>query len=57
MIQIDGKPVDLTKPETWGNNIQIQINGFIKQTKDGVTTHIEHKPTVTTQVTALQSKG
>jgi len=57
MIQIDGKPVDLTKPKTWGDNIQIQINGFIKQTKDGVTTHIEHKPTVTTQVTALQSKG
>ena len=54
MIQIDGKPVDLTKPETWGNNIQIQINGFIKQTKDGVTTRIEHKPKVTTQVTALK---
>jgi len=40
MIQIDGKAVDLTKPQTWGNSVQIKPNGFIEQRKDGVTSRI-----------------
>ena len=44
MIQIDGKTVDLTKPQTWGNSIQIKPNGFIEQTKDGVTTLVQPTP-------------
>ena len=42
MIQIDGKTVDLTKPQTWGDSIQIKPNGFIEQTEDGVTTRVEN---------------
>jgi len=41
MIEIDGKPVDLTKPETWGTTIQLKPGGFIDQRKDGVTTLVE----------------
>ena len=44
MIQIDGKTVDLTKPQTWGNSIQIKPNGFIEQTKDGITTLVQPTP-------------
>jgi len=44
MIQIDGKIVDLTKPQTWGNSIQIKPNGFIEQSKNGVTTRITPAP-------------
>jgi len=44
MIQIDGKTVELTKPQTWGASIQIKPNGFIEQTKDGVTTLIHPTP-------------
>jgi hypothetical protein len=44
MIQIDGKTVNLTKPQTWGNSIQIKPNGFIEQNKDGVTTRITPIP-------------
>jgi len=44
MIQIDGKTIDLTKPQTWGNSIQIKPNGFIEQSKDGVTTRITPIP-------------
>ena len=44
MIQIDGKTVDLTKPQTWGNSIQIKPNGFIEQSKDGVTTRVMPTP-------------
>ena len=40
MIKIDGKTIDLTKPQTWGDPIQIKPSGFIEQRKDGVTTHI-----------------
>ena len=40
MIKIDGKTVDLTKPQTWGDSIQIKPNGFIEQRKDGVTSRI-----------------
>ena len=42
MIEIDGKTVDLTKPETWGASIQIKPNGIIEQRKDGVTTRVEN---------------
>ena len=56
MIQIDGKTVDLTKAQTWGNSIEIKPNGFIEQTKDGVTTHIEHQPSTTESLTALENK-
>lgn len=42
MIQIDGKTVDLTNPQTWGDSIQIKPNGFIEQTKEGVTTRVEN---------------
>ena len=56
MIQIDGKTVDLTKPETWGSNIQIKPNGFIEQTKDGVTTHIENQQTIAESLTTLENK-
>ena len=44
MIQIDGKTVDLTKPQTWGNAIQIKPNGFIEQSKDGLTTRVTQTP-------------
>jgi len=44
MIQIDGKTVDLTKPQTWGNSIEIKPNGFIEQIKDGVTTLVQSTP-------------
>jgi hypothetical protein len=43
MIQIDGKPLDLTKPETLGDNIKIAPGGFIEQRKDGVTTKVTHE--------------
>ena len=58
MIQIDGKTVDLTKPETWGNNIKIKPNGFIEQTKNGVTNRIDYQ-TITSlkeRNTTLESK-
>jgi hypothetical protein len=42
MIQLDGKAVDLTNPQTWGDSIQIKPNGFIDQHKDGVTTRVEN---------------
>jgi hypothetical protein len=44
MIQIDGKTVDLTKPQTWGNSIEIKPNGFIEQSKDGVKTLVQPTP-------------
>jgi len=44
MIQLDGKTVDLTNPQTWGNSIEIKPNGFIEQTKDGVTTLVQPTP-------------
>ncbi|NBW19556.1 MAG: hypothetical protein EBR82_67440, partial [Caulobacteraceae bacterium] len=37
MLELDGKPIDLTKPQTWGDSIKIKPNGYIEQTKDGVT--------------------
>jgi hypothetical protein len=40
MIKIDGKTIDLTNPQTWGESIKIQPNGFIEQRKDGVTSRI-----------------
>ena len=43
MLTIDGKKVDLTKPETL-NKIKIKPGGYIEQKKDGVTTRIENKP-------------
>jgi len=44
MLELDGKPVDLTKPQTWGTAIQLKPGGFIEQREDGVTTRVEHKP-------------
>jgi hypothetical protein len=44
MIQIDGKTVDLTKPQTWENSIQIKPNGFIQQNKNGVKTIVQPTP-------------
>ena len=41
MLQIDGKPVDLTNPASWGDSIKIMPNGFIEQRKDGMTTRVE----------------
>jgi len=41
MIEIDGKPVDLTDPQTWGSAIEIKPNGYVEQRKDGVTTRVE----------------
>jgi hypothetical protein len=41
MFEIDGKEVDFTKPETWGNSIQIKEGGSITQSKDGVVTKVE----------------
>jgi len=41
MLELDGKPVDLTRPETWGTAIQLKAGGFIEQRKDGMTTLIE----------------
>jgi hypothetical protein len=43
MIQLDGKTVDLTNPQTWGNSIKIKPNGFIEQNKNGVTTRIDYQ--------------
>jgi hypothetical protein len=44
MIQIDGKTVDLTKPQTWGNSIQIKPTGFIEARNNGVTTRVIPSP-------------
>lgn len=44
MLELDGKPIDLTKPQTWGDSIKIKPNGYIEQTKDGVTTKLTHQP-------------
>jgi hypothetical protein len=41
MLELDGKPVDMTRPETWGTAIQLKLGGFIEQRKDGMTTLIE----------------
>lgn len=41
MLELDGKPVDMTRPETWGTAIQLKPGGFIEQRKDGMTTLIE----------------
>jgi len=41
MLELDGKPVDLTRPETWGTALQLKPGGFIEQRKDGVTTLVE----------------
>lgn len=41
MLKLDGKPVDLTKPQTWGTAIQLKPGGFIEHRKDGVTTLVE----------------
>mgnify|MGYP003342489730 CR=1 FL=1 len=43
MLTIDGKKVDLTKPETL-KKITIKPGGYMEQKKDGVTTRIENKP-------------
>ena len=51
MIQIDGKTVDLTKPQTWGASIEIKPNGFIEQTKDGVTTLVQPTPQTLKEIT------
>jgi len=44
MLEFDGKPIDLTKPQTWGDSIKIKPNGYIEQTKDGVTIRVEPAP-------------
>ena len=44
MLELDGKPIDLTKPQTWGDSIKIKPNGYIEQTKDGVTIRVEPAP-------------
>ena len=44
MLELDGKPIDLTKPQTWGDSIKIKPNGYIEQTKDGVTILVEPAP-------------
>jgi hypothetical protein len=41
MLEIDGKQVDLTRPETWGTAIQLKPGGYVEQRKDGVTTLVE----------------
>lgn len=41
MLELDGKPVDLTRPETWGTAIQLKAGGFIEQREDGMTTLIQ----------------
>lgn len=41
MLEIDGKKIDFTKPQTWNNSIQIKEGGYVEQRKDGVTTRIE----------------
>ena len=51
MIQIDGKTVDLTNPQTWEDSIEIKPNGFIEQTKDGVTTFVQPTPQPLKEIT------
>jgi hypothetical protein len=43
MLTIDGKKVDLTKPETL-NKISIKPGGYVEQRKNGVTTRVKNKP-------------
>ena len=52
MIQIDGKTVDLTKPQTWGASIEINPQAYIEQTKDGVTTLVKAIQELSTLITA-----
>lgn len=44
MIFIDGKPVDLTKPQTWGGSITLKPGGSIEQRENGVTTKVTYEP-------------
>jgi hypothetical protein len=41
MIEIDGKPLDLTNPGTWGTSVQLQPNGSVTVVKDGVVTTVK----------------
>ena len=45
MIQIDGKPLDMTKPETWGDAITINQGGSVTSQKDGVVTVVTQTQT------------
>ena len=50
-IIIDGKEVDMTKPESWGKSIQILPGGSIQTAKNGVVTTVadNYVPTTTAQ--------
>jgi hypothetical protein len=49
MLQIDGKPLDLTNPSSWGDAVQIKQGGYISETKDGVKTTVKSDGNVTTE--------
>jgi hypothetical protein len=45
MLLIDGNPVDMTNPSSWGGSIKLKPGGLIEQSKDGVKTRVEaHQP-------------
>ena len=45
MFKIDGKELDLTKPETL-QGVTIKEGGYIEQVKDGVVVRVEPVPEV-----------
>ena len=57
MLELDGKTIDLTKPQTWGDSIKIKPNGYIEQTKDGVTIHEVGITPITPAGKMIRNKG
>ena len=43
MFKVDGKELDMTKPETWGDAITIEPNGYVETLADGVVTIVTQK--------------
>jgi hypothetical protein len=60
MITLDGKPLDLTNPSTWGASVQLQPNGSVTVVKDGVVTTVKlakvNEPTGFVQSLNLKGK-
>jgi hypothetical protein len=56
MFKIDGKELDLTKPETL-QGVTIKEGGYIEQVKDGVVTRVQQGiETLEAKVSALEAK-
>ena len=56
MISVDGKAIDLTKPETWGNAITLKPNGYVEAIVDGVVTIITQEQTANERPTHIPAE-